>query len=132
MDFAEVMKTNPPRLVILHQFGENKEDQFQWGIVGTIPILTLIGALTSAEVMIATEKTMQECFKQAFVIAFDRDNNPVYFVHPSIPKHSLLGMVSLIKATVIGGRIAQQAANQRTTIVGVDGKPMSLSAVKGE
>mgnify|MGYP001587427900 FL=1 len=45
MNFTECMETNPPRLVVQYKHGHDGEEQFEWGIVGNMPLLSLIGRI---------------------------------------------------------------------------------------
>ena len=44
--FAEVMAANPPRLVVLYQQAPDGGERFQWGVVGQIPLLSMVGAMS--------------------------------------------------------------------------------------
>ena len=120
--FGTLMSTNPPRLVVLYRQGEDGTQQFQWGMVGTVPVLTLIGSLVEAQARIRHD-SVYKCEESAFVVAWEGDR-PSYWCHQDVPKTALLGMLETIKHSVVGGRLEQQAAAQRMQILGPDGSPM--------
>lgn len=123
MEFAEAMQNNPPRLVVLWK-KERETDLFQWGIVGNVPALSLIGAIVNAQARLVTGDFMvKECSEQALAIVF-KDDVVHYFVHHIIPVDPLIGMLETIKAALVGSRMAQHALAQQTPIVGPDGKPI--------
>jgi len=81
MNFAEVMTTNPPRLVVLFRRGEDGSEEFQWGVVGTVPVLTLIGAIVRVQAELAF-RSPEPCEPSALVIAWDAESRKVqWFVH---------------------------------------------------
>lgn len=129
MTFEEAMATNPARLVILHRVNGGA-DQFQWGIVGEVSVLTIIGAIACAQARLMTGDFMvKECPEQAFVIAVTADGQIHYFVSHKIPVEALIGMLETIKAAMVGSRLAQHAASQqmvqaKTPILGPDGAPI--------
>lgn len=126
-NFSETMSTNPARLVVLFQRGHDGAEQFQWGVVGKIPILTLIGGIISAQSDLVRCEWMPECDEVAFVMAWDADDGCLLnFLHPDIPCQALIGMLETIKALLVGSRVAQHMAAQRTILLGPDGQPMRM------
>jgi hypothetical protein len=122
MGFAETMATNPPRMVVLFQRGHDGSEQFQWGVVGSIPILTLIGAIAQAQADLLGGDWMPECDKPALVITWVATDRTTYrFIHPDIPAEPLVGMLETIKSMLVASRMAQHAGANR--ILGPDGKP---------
>lgn len=121
--FAKVMESNPPRLVVLFRMTDNGEE-FQWGIVGDVPIMTLIGGIVDGQSKVMYgHRSMIQCDESAFVMTIE-DGVLSYFIHQDIPKIPLLGMLETVKSAIIGGMVAQKAAAQRTQIVGPDGNPV--------
>lgn len=124
--FEDVVTEDTPRLIVQHhcESGTN-EEQYQWGIVGSIPILNLIGTI----VRIQTELVCQfhepeQCPEMALVIAWHGDKRTVtWFIHPDIPIDSIVGMLDTIKATITATHKARQMAAQQV-ILGPDGRPM--------
>lgn len=124
--FTETVRADTPRLVVMfRQEGEN--ERFQWGIIGAMPILTLVGfiALVQHEIPCVTgEDDDNFCPDSALVIVWDAKHRLFdWFCHPDIPSNSLRGMLEIIKATLVGTHIARQAAAQQV-LLGPDGKPV--------
>ena len=124
-DFATAMQHNPPRLVVLFQHGPDGSEQFQWGVVGAIPILTLIGDITRLQYELLDDEWMPECDQVACVIAFNRaDGRLSHYKHPDIPTDPLVGMFETIKHMLVNSRLGMHAASQKVNILGPDGRPV--------
>lgn len=126
MTFEELIATNPPRLAIEYQRGPNNDDNFRWGVVGDVPMLTLIGALSRAQQdIVHSNGFVEPCDPSTFVLAWDKEYKDFScFVNFSIPQDSLLGMLEVIKGVLVGSRLAAQAQAVVSPIVGLDGKPL--------
>lgn len=141
--FSDTVKQDTPRLVVLFKRGVSGDkrgvsgEQFQWGMVGTIPLLSLIGAinevqgkLTSCERWEPYEWLNKDCPQEALVITWNRDRDDFvgsspfdWFLHRDTPIYSMIGMMETIKATLTDTNRARQAAAQHM-ILGPDGKPV--------
>lgn len=125
--FVETVKQDTPRLVVLFK-NEGGAEQFSWGIVGNVPMMSLIGAIIAAQTDLATFKgaypPSRVCLEPALVIAWDGSCDFKWFVHPSIPLYSLLGMLETIKAMLAGAQLSQMAAAQQTGLVAPSGRPI--------
>ncbi len=123
-DFAEVIATNPQRLVVMFQRGVGGQEEFQWGVVGAIPILSLVGYITRVQTELVIHEPLKHsrCPDSALVIVYD--NGCKWFIHPDIPVDSLVGMLEMVKASLIASRMAQQLAATQTRIVGPNGQPL--------
>ena len=120
--FIETVQADTPRLVVMFRRDGDKE-QFQWGMVGSMPILTLVGYIVRVQAELAF-RSPDVCNQEALVIAWDSELRKFsWFVHPNIPIDSLVGMLDTIKSTILGSHMARQAAAQQL-ILGPDGRPM--------
>lgn len=127
MTFDELIATDPPRLVVEFQRGPNGDEQFKWGIVGEMPLLTLISAVVRAQIDMVVEKGFVDdrCDASALVFVYDKEHRDFKcFSNYDIPLDSILGMLETIKAVLVGSRLAVQAQQQRSPIMGLDGKPL--------
>ncbi len=126
--FAEAMATNPPRLVILFQRGGDGAEHFQWGTEKVMPALSLIGAIIRVQAelpLLEPGDERHDCNPSALVLAWDATTRTVqWFVNKDIPIEPLVGMLEVIKASLVGSRLAQHAAAQQMRIVGPDGQPI--------
>lgn len=122
--FTDLTQDTPRLVVMFKQDGD--EEQFQWGILGKMPILTLVGHIgrVQAELpLLEPGDPRYDCPESALVIAWDEvDHKFTWFVHPSIPADSLAGMLEMIKATIVATKLARQVAAQQV-ILGPDGQP---------
>ncbi len=127
--FTEAMATNPPRLVVLFQRAPNGDERFQWGVVGNIPILSLIAALTRVQADLIACDWIPECDGEvpAMVVAWDAQDRTIsYYLHPDIPHDPLIGMMETIKHALVNSKLAQPHQSQRVQLLGSDGQPMRM------
>ncbi len=125
--FTDTVREDTPRLVVMYNSPGAGQEQYQWGVVGAMPLLTLIGFIgrVQSDLRYALEDDDTECEQMALVIAWNAEKFQFrYFVHQDIPVDSLVGMLETIKAALVGSSMAQQARNQQISIVGPDGRPM--------
>lgn len=128
MTFAELMATNPARLVVQYTQARDGSEQFQWGVVGKIPVMNLIGGVARAQADLTGGKWIPGCESDpaAFVLVWHPEERRFeHFVHRDIPADPLVGMLKVIEAIMVDSRLAQHAASQ-TRILGPDGNPMRL------
>lgn len=124
--FDMLVKEDTPRLVIMFK-REGDKEMFQWGIVGEIPMLSLIGGLTMAQIELTTVDTASitshDCPESAFVLAWNAGlKTTEWFIGINIPVDSMIGMIETIKATLNATNMAHQMASQQF-ILGPDGRP---------
>ena len=125
-EFAELMRKNHARLVVMYREAPDGSEQFQWGIVGHIPILSLIGYVSTTQAALGDAKWLPEPDggDSALVIAWDADGHSADILcSQEIPRQPLIGMLEVIKATLVGTRLAQMAVAQQRQVVGLDGRP---------
>lgn len=135
MQFTELMATNPPRLVVIFNRLENGNENFEWGVVGEMPVLDLIGNVDRVQ-RNALGRDSEEyveidgrTFQVMRPVAFERlpDNYPTAalamlwdnedrrftnFLHPSIPTRSLCGYLEVVKSNLVMSRVAQHMGSQ--------------------
>ena len=121
--YAETVHADTPRLVIKYDVVNGKQ-QFQWGVVGTIPMLDLIGAMVRVQVEMVSSPYVETCPEPALVIAWDEANRRLdCFVGTDIPNDPLVAMLELVKTMLVATHMAQQRAMQ-TPILGPNGMPI--------
>lgn len=122
--FNEIVKQDTPRLVISYK-SINNQDTFQWGVLGHVPVLTLIGAITRVQAEYFF--TAHPCPESALVIAWSNgfsSSSIDWFIHEDIPQVPVMGMLEVVKATIVNTHVARQAAAQQVRILGPDGAPV--------
>ena len=126
-NFTETVKHDTPRLVIMYREVDGKE-QYQWGVVGAIPIMNLIGAIVRFQAELPShEWPYEECPESALVITWNKESGKFdWFVHPDIPVDSLVGMLETVRMTIVNTHIARQAAAQQVRLLGPDGQPFPM------
>lgn len=130
MTLKELVQAELPRLVISFMRGHDGSENFQWGVVGSIPVLSLLGHLTQAQNRLTTGQWMQEYGEEAppaFVMVWMPEvRDAEFFRHPDVPEIPLCGMIETIKSAIVASRMAQHMASQRVTprILGIDGNPI--------
>lgn len=121
---AEVMAENPPRLVITYKL-KGEQQQFDWGMVGQLPMLSIIGKLVEVSSDILIGREMQQRYydsvqypgqPMSLVIAQGHLNSSafVWFMHRDIPHTELIGMIETIRMGLIM-QIQVQAQKERTS-----------------
>jgi hypothetical protein len=129
--FTETVKPDTPRLVVTYHRDERAQERFQWGVVGEIPILALLGAIARAQDGLLNHVPDGECPERALVIAWNALHGEcAWFVHPDVPVLPLVGMLGLVRATIEATHMARQAAAQQvpaqglSRLLGPDGAPL--------
>lgn len=120
--FEELVKQDTPRLVVMFKL-ENEKEMFQWGVVGKMPLLSLIGFMSRIQGDVAYGSGIA-CPQSALVITWDEKRHSFsWYLHPDIPVDSLVGMMEAIKQTLVSSQMARQAASQQI-ILGPVGAPI--------
>ena len=125
--FSDVMTPTTPHMVVYFSQSADGAEQFNWGVGGKIPILSLIGAIVGIQRDISSGNWLPEPESEgpALVCAYHQDTGDFTpFLSADIPRYSLMGMLETIKSLLIDSRMAQHMAAQQTRILGVDGQPM--------
>lgn len=126
--FKDKVKDDTPRLEVKYRLMEGK-DEYEWGIVPSVPMLSLIGGIGHAQMNLHTcQGQINEeyrCPAPSFVLAWSEESKKFdLFVHPSIPMDSLCGMLETIKSAVVLSLAARRVAAQGQIILGPDGRPI--------
>ncbi len=120
--FTDTVQPNTPRLVVTYT-NNNGVDQFQWGVVGGIPLLSLVGGIVKVQANLGYDGN-DDCPECALVMAWNSHRKFDWFVHPDIPVDALVGMLETIKLTIVSSKMGQQAAAQQVQVLGPDGQPV--------
>ena len=124
--FRNVVKQETPRLVIIFQREGDKEN-FQWGMVGNIPVLSLIGHMVRVQAelpLLEPGDARHHCPESALVIAWDDEHRTFdWFINPNIPMDPLVGMMDMIRMTLLSQHMVRHMVTQQP-ILGPDGKPI--------
>lgn len=122
--FTDTVKQDTPRLAVMYRLADGN-DQFQWGIVGAIPLMSLIGAIVQMQGIVARGEWICGCDQPALVLAWDEQTKDFdVFLDADIPALPMIGMLETIKFTLIGTQTARQVASQKVQILGPDGAPV--------
>lgn len=125
--YTTAMEGNPARLAITYKRGETREqDQYSWGIAGSMPIAHLIGFIVRVQAELAF-RNPEPCDDMACVIVY-KSGKLQWFVNSGIPIDPLVGTLELVKATLVDNQLmammqhAQQAS--QTGLIDSTGKPI--------
>lgn len=121
------IKQDTPRLVVEFSRDDVGKERFGWGIVGQVQLMTLTGAIARVQTqLVVGYPEVDECEAMALIVVWDESEMVfTYFVNPHIPVDSLIGMLEMIKTTLVGTQMAQQQAGQAgLPIFGADGRPL--------
>lgn len=123
MKFEEI-EQETPRLVILFDSKDGK-DVFQWGLVGSMPIMSMLGAMVRIQHLVDF-RAAKECPQKALVIVWDEANRQTdWFLHKDAPIEALIGMIEGVKLEILGAYLSRNKVN-RQNILGPDGNPMRM------
>lgn len=125
--FEQCIKQDTPRLVVMYKRDEDgKGENFQWGITPGMPMPALLGYISRVQVDIINQlaEAHNECPQLALVIAWNGEDTFAWWIHRDIPADSIVGMLEVVKSTLINGKMGQVTASQRVQLLGPDGKPM--------
>lgn len=131
-NFTDSVKQNTPRLVVqYHPNPDGKGEGFEWGISSGIPMPALLGHITRAQLEMTNGSAEDhDCPQPAFVVAWNGEKFD-WWVYRSIPVDSIVGMLEIIKATLIAGRVGQQAVSNRVQLLMPDGTPFEKEHFDG-
>lgn len=131
--FEETVRPETPRLVVKFQRGPDGGERFEWGTVGQIPIVTLVGCvarvqsalhcsqLSSGALDLCSDRL---CPEQAVVIVWDGAARRLdWFAHFDTPVDAMCGMLEIVKTTLVGSLAVRQMAQQQMRVLGPDGTP---------
>lgn len=127
--FQNAMSKKPPHVFVEYKRGATREqDQYAYGIVGSMPHSQLIGFLVRVQAELAF-RNPDPCDESKCVIAFDPQTHKFsWFVDSSIPVDALVGTLELIKATLVDVKMQQlfqqSAERAKTGLVTADGRPI--------
>jgi hypothetical protein len=133
MNFSD-LKQDTPRLVVMYKRGEDTaSENFQWGIMPGLPMPALLGFIERVQRDLVTHgRHGGDCPESTFVIAwFEKlpDCNMAssfeWWVHHDVPVDSIVGMLEVVKATLISGKVGQAMASNRRQLLGPDGRPFN-------
>lgn len=120
--FERIVQPDTPRLVVMYK-REGDREGFQWGVVGNIPLISIVGAVCRAQArLMSGNNPPDRCPQPALVIAWYEDRF-YYFSDPAIPVEAMVGMLETLKQPLVATNLARQAANQQV-ILGPDGVPI--------
>ena len=125
MRFDELTQDTPRLVITYRKFAEGKE-AFQWGAVGSIPALTMVGEIMYTQDKLRTEARyhIPDCPELALVVAWDEEFKCFErFLNKSIPTNGLLGMLEVVKLTIVLGQLQQPRHGHGQAILGPDGMP---------
>ena len=126
--FTYTVQQDTPRLVI-EFFLKDGNETFKWSVVGHIPILSLIGAMTRIQtdghIRSGNEDEDTGAPSHALVAVWQADANDFeVFIGSEIPMYSLVGMLEIIKTSLVAAFMARAMATMTPPIYGPDGQPM--------
>lgn len=130
--FQQVMAKNPPHVAVKYVRGETREqDQYSYGVVGSMPLSQLIGFIVRVQAELAF-RNPEPCVDNLCIIAFDPATNKMqWFVDSKIPVDALVGTLEMIKCVLVDSQMSSmmEAAQKRvqTGLVSSDGKPILRS-----
>lgn len=119
--FSETVTESTPRLEVRYKLIDGN-DQYEWGIVSNIPLLSLIGGITRSQVELhACDRQPDQnnrCAESKFILAWYEEYKSFnWYVNPDIPTDSLIGMLETIKLAIVMSIQARRAAAQQYLVL---------------
>lgn len=122
MNYSDIQQSTP-RLVVKFRIKDSGEEEFEWGMVGAMPLVSLIGAVTMVQNDLPGT-TGGDCPVQALVIVWDTEYRVFHwFASKDVPVWAMVGMLELVKTTLVGTNMARHMVAQ-SGLLGPDGQPM--------
>lgn len=129
---AEIVATNPPRLVITY---ENVDGGERFGVrtggSASPPMMGFIGVISRVQSDLIEGRFLPELEEMALVIAFNRGDGFSWWSNSSIPTDPLVGMLETVKAQLIAGEVmkvrgatSEKQPGSPPQLFGPDGRPM--------
>ncbi len=126
-EYQKALETSVACLMINYDKEPNGNERLDWKVIGKPPSLTTVGALTRVQFELVTYPS-KLCDPVQLVMVWDGTAYS-WFVHPSIPKDVLIGMMEKVKLQILGTLMAHDAttahkAPPKNRIIGLDGRPI--------
>lgn len=121
---TDTVNEKTQRLIVQFRMDGKKAD-FQWGLTQGLPLADLIGYIGRVQAdLLSGAWTMSSDELKAVVIAFDPEAWKFsHFVHEDVPRDAMVGMLEVVKTTLVMGKLGSRVASNRVEILGPDGKP---------
>lgn len=119
--FTSTIKEDTPRLEVRYKLIDG-QDNYEWGIVGSIPMLSLLGGIIRTQVELHSSEgqpnSSNRCVESKFTLVWSEEGKFFrWFVNPDIPTDSLIGMLETIKLAVGMSLAARRVAAQSQLVV---------------
>lgn len=129
--FTDLIKANAPRFVVEMIISDNGEETFKWGVVGKVPILSMISGILAAQLVMRSEPegdgdgSQSEGMPGNALVCIWNDNTQDFevFCGEYMPTLSLIGMLEVIKATLVMQAMNNTSSSQ-VQMYGPDGQPL--------
>ena len=118
---TEALESSVAHLVIDYFRDPDGNERFDWKVEGKLPSLTTVGALTRVQFELTT-RVSDECELVQLILIWNGTSYS-WFVHPSIPRDTLVGMMEKVKIQILGSLMVNDAKKARPGVLGLDGRP---------
>lgn len=118
-----------PRLEVRFNVDERGRDTYEWGMKPPFPVLNLLSAIVRLQHELQTNpgwawQINNGCPEKKIVLAWIEGQKKFYwFAHQDTPVDGMVGMLEMIKQTIVATQVARRTASQQM-ILGPDGNPM--------
>ncbi len=127
--FGDVVRPGQAFLAVAQLVVPDGTKQFQWGMAGQIPLLSLVGGIVRIQQELFL-RSPNPCRAPALVLAWEPEGPETagrleWFLNSQIDLDALCGYLETVKLTILGTYQARQAAAQQVQmkVLGPDGRP---------
>lgn len=123
--YTKAVKTNAPRFVVEYHPTEGGQERFKWGLSGDIPLLSLLGAITTLQRRLGEEEFGESnyCAENVVALVWDGEKRIIPYLNPDIPTIPLIGILEVAKLQLIGSA-APGPMPPKSNIIGPNGLPL--------
>lgn len=124
----EDVQSGTPHLAVRWRVNDRGEEQFEWGGSGSIPPMSIVGAITRAQhglLSAGWTAGLHWCpVEDMLIIAWDASTRTTeWFCDSKVNVEAMVGMLETVKGLLLTG-VGRRAAAQQVPILGPDGQPM--------
>lgn len=121
--FAEIIQKCPTWLAIEYQVMSDGKERFSWKLVGSMPILTLLGVILKVQRELLIGNFIDPINEPLLVIAQDEGGDFDWWVNGDIPTYALAGFLETVKDTIKSPQSMAKTQQQGISVLGPDGRP---------
>lgn len=121
--FSEILQTCPTWLAVECQVMPDGKERFGWKLVGSVPILTLLGVILKVQGELLAGNLIDPIDEPLLVIVQDKGSDFCWWVNGDIPTYALAGFLETVKDAIKSPQSMAKAHQHGVGVLGPDGRP---------